>query len=79
MKTEDMKYKIWYDPTIEWWDEWAVCINFSNDISVTYSVIRKHIYPYLEIGITNFIPINCNDVIAKKVQILVDEWKNRSL
>ena len=70
-----MKYNIWYDPAIEWWDEWAVCIDFQNDICVVYQTIREHIYPYLEQGITNIFPINCNDIIAGKVQEIVEEWE----
>lgn len=74
-----MKYKIWYDPAQEWWDEWVVCIDFNNDIVVTFSTIREHIYPYLELWVRKFIPINCNNVIAWKVELIVDEWiKNNS-
>ncbi len=70
-----MEYTIWYDPAIEWWDEWAVCIDFKNSLVITYQSIREHLYPYLEKWITNITWINCNDIQSKKVEEIIEEYK----
>ena len=72
-----MKYTIWYDPAFEWSDKWAICINFDNALFVSYQEIRDHIYPYLEQWITSVIPVNCNDILAKKVQTIIGEFNKR--
>jgi len=72
-----MKYNIWYDPWVKWWDEWAVCIDFNNSLTITYQSIREHMYPYLEKWITNIFRINCNEVQSKKVEEIIKEYEKQ--